>query len=400
MKRRAVEVGKDILIVLLVVSLVLLMRRLLPNRAADEQTLSPQLSAAPEIAAKPILISLSSEAGRMTVAGDAERLESAWEQWGSLLGQAMETAENAETQPMSAFQDAMETSGALFSFAGEIPVQAVGVWLGGSGMDSDAVCRDYLLSAQGDTVSLWICGDACVRYETQLPSEMLTELLTAVVPDGSAFCFEREPDGALHPLTVWSEGALTAPAATWENPCDSTWAKALASELSFNPYGSGTYTDPQGNTVFTEASRTCSVEASGVVTLQRTGEGGALGTAAAQTPAAFVEAARSVAQKICAPSGEAKLYLTGFSQQGAETVCRFQYVVNGIPVSPEAAVVTFSEQEIVSVEALVRALHTAAGTKTLMPISAAAVISPRGSRLTATYALGPSGTVTAGWEQS
>lgn len=400
MKRKTLEIAKDVLIAVLICSLVLLVRQLLPGASAEPRDAQPiQTEAEVAIASKPIVISLRGEIGRASIAGDETALEMAWEQWGSLLGQAMETAQTPQEQPEEAFLQALEAPSVLFSFAGRIPSQAIGAWLGAPAAALDGAWQDYLLSVRDGSVYLWAYGEPCQSCKTQLPAQTLEGLLSDLTPDGSAFYFERTDDRAAHPLTLWSDGAVSVPSASWENPVTGAWATSLATALSFNPYGSGTYTDPQGNTVFTESSRTLSVELSGKVLLQRTNEEGSLGTAGEQS-ASFVEAARAVAGAICADCGDAKLYLTDFSQDGDQTVCRFQYVLGGIPFSPDAAVVTFSGSEIVSVEALARVIHPAAGTETLMPVHAAAAISPQGSRVSVCYALAQSGAVTAGWIHS
>ena len=398
MKRKAIEIGKDAVIVLLLCSIVLLTRSLLPTSITGEAAGKIEVPAGEAqfvTAAKPLCISARSEAGRATVQGDADALDGAWEQWGGLLGQAMSTAQSAETVGEAAFYGAMKQPGVYFGFAGEIPAQALARWLGSDRADLTGASGDWLLTADRDGTSLWMYGTPCLRCRTELPREALTAALANVMPDGSRFCLELEDvETDAHPLTLWPDGAVTALSATWEDPCDSAWANKLASSLAFNPYGSGTYTDPQGNIVFTEASRTCTVGADGTVTLQSADAEAPVGTAADETAAARIEAARALLEAICGDSlGDARLYLTACEGD----VCRFGYALGGCAVTPDAAAVTFEGDRIVSAEALVRTLRLGTTRQTLMPVNAAAAIVAPGSRLSVGYALAGGGAVNVGW---
>ena len=98
-------------------------------------------------------------------------------------------------------------------------------------------------------------------------------------------------------------------------------------------------------------------------------------------------------------SGDARLYLTGLQKDGSETVCTFDYYLNGIPVYPSGghgAEIRFSGASIVQVRLLLRTYTLTTQTVSVLPPAQAAAILPDGSELGLIYSDTSSG-VTAGW---
>ena len=98
-------------------------------------------------------------------------------------------------------------------------------------------------------------------------------------------------------------------------------------------------------------------------------------------------------------SGDARLYLTGLQKDGSETVCTFDYYLNGIPVYPSGghgAKICFSGASIVQLRLLLRTYTLTTQTVSVLPPAQAAAILPDGSELGLIYSDTSSG-VTAGW---
>lgn len=403
MKHRVLEIAKDVAIVLLLANILFLTISLLPGGIVGRLPSLPARSAASDSvipAARPVLISGRAGGGRITAQRDFAALDGAWERWGGLLGQALQSAGLPGPETRRTFLDAMERPGVCFFFSGQIPMQALSRWLGGDREDLDDSADGYLLAVEDGAVALWTEGDRVNRYETDLSPDMLLSALEDQTPDGSRFFFEAFSGGRLDPLTVWTEETVSLPLAAWENPCDGAYATALASELAFNPYGAGAYTDPTGSRVFTEAGRTLSVGADGQVALRCGGEEFPAGIAAGSGAAARVETARALLDTVCGDVlGDARLYLTGYETEGETAVCRFGYVLGGVPVYPDGASVTFEENRVTELTAAVRTLRQTEKRQTLLPMNRAMAITTAGSRLTAGYYLSPDGSAAPLWHE-
>ncbi len=390
MANRIWDMVKNIVIVLLLVSIACLAiialptsivtRLPLPDKVASvlgvEASQPTLLSPGQEVtaAATPLMISLNHEGGRHTVRRDEAALQSAYELLSGLLGAALHSADHGKSITEADFAAAMNAPSALFSFDGNIPATALSRWLTGADTAAVLSASDYLLTKDGRDVSLLLLGPTPMQYTTTLSTDALLSAVSTFPADGSGFA---SPESGLSPLTLWEQDVVL-PTYVAENPVTADYALRLATELDFNPYGTGTYTDPAGNTVFTETSRTLSVSASGEIVITTDGEGITRFTAADGSAAAKIELVRSLLDTMThGLGGEQHLQL----QSMDETECTFTYVLGGVPVAPAACRVTFRDNTLAELTFSLQVYTHSAVAYRLMPLRAAAAISPAGTRL-------------------
>ena len=192
--RRLLEIGKDILIVFLVLVNVTLAIMCLPTKTltqtkwlasalrpfaglfglneAELTYTAPATGSAFIGAAQPIAVTLSTEAGRQSAQYDFAALDTLYGQYGGLLAQALESAETPQACAESAFYAALRKPGAAFCFPGQISPAVLGAWLNVRAPEG-ADAQWYVLALDGETVQLYLLGDGCYRAQTALSAETL-----------------------------------------------------------------------------------------------------------------------------------------------------------------------------------------------------------------------------------
>ena len=166
--------------------------------------------------------------------------------------------------------------------------------------------------------------------------------------------------------------------ATSANPCDARTITPLAAELGFNPYGDASYTDAEGNSFFSETGASLRITADGRLLLS-VEEPLLRFTAASAEASAVIETARALlAQLTDGLTGSARLYLTELAETEEETVCTFDYVLDGVPVMQKngahAAVAHFTGGALTELELLLRSYTPGTQPISLMPAAQAAAM--------------------------
>lgn len=411
------ELIKDVLILILTLAIVVLALFALPTKTLTETpwlaaVLQPfagffgvsraelakaQTDQTGTAAAMPIAVSVKNEAGRCSSQYDFSALDSRYELLGGQLAKALSAVTQTESANEAELQQAVSHNGVVFRYAAALPVQILAQWLG---CETTLSCRAdfFVLCESGDTLRLYLSGDELLRCETAAPSQGLSELIGAAVPDGSFFAFEQEEYRKLDPFSLLSADAPQLRPAKAQNPCDSRFSGALASSLGFNPYGDTSYTDNAGNVYFSETNCLLKIENDGF--LQLDNSDAARFSAESADAASQIEAARALVQKVYTPvGGDARLYLSGFEQTADGAVCRFDYVLGGTPVScgESAAVVTLRGKTVVSMQMQLRKYTLQNETLPLLPPKQAAVISKSGAALRLGYADTGAAELSAGW---
>ena len=169
--RRLLEIGKDILIVLLVLVNVTLAIMCLPTKTltqtkwlagalrpfaglfglneAELTYTAPATGSAFIGAAQPIAVTLSTETGRQTAQYEFAALDTLYGQYGSLLAQALESADAPQACAESEFYKALRGPGAAFCFPGSISPSVLGAWLNVRAPEG-ADAQWYLLALEGE----------------------------------------------------------------------------------------------------------------------------------------------------------------------------------------------------------------------------------------------------------
>ena len=417
MKRRVQELIKDVVIVVLAVSLIVLAVLSLPAQSIRKSPflsslLQPLASllgleqaelAYLEVkepvmdAALPLAISVNTETGRSTAIWDFDALDSAFETLGGALGQALDTARTPEISSRSDLRTALQGESVYFSYDLRLPAAVLASWLDAAPEVELPQVDACALVIEGEEVALYLVGATVQKAATGLSAETLSPLLAQFRPDGSAFAFET--DATVDAFSLLPTGSPALPDAQVESPCDSRFTEALATALGFNPYGDTTYTDAAGVTSFTEAG--CALEAAPDGQIRLTVTADDRFQAADQTEEALVEEARRLATLTAGESaGAARLYLTAITEGDAgETICTFDYYLSGVKVTlsaGHAAEVTFVGQSVRAMTAQALTFTTTGATLPVMPVTQAAAILAPGEKLELSYQL-QGDTLQAGW---
>ncbi|MBR2366793.1 MAG: hypothetical protein IKA78_06475 [Oscillospiraceae bacterium] len=414
MSERILDRLKNVLIVLLLLCIAVLSLMAMPPGVVQSLHLPPTVmrllgvpvgaeaqpsrSTQTSAAAQPMLISVRNEAGRSTAQRSFSALDRLYDRLSPLLIEALQTASSPREAEQSELYDALSRESVLFDYGAQLPLSAVRDWLGAENPAPGGSVRRLLLAEEDGTVCLYLPGDTCVRWETELSTAALSEALADYAPDGSVFFAEEPPQGdATDPLTL-REGAVALPNAVAEFPEDGSFAEAVATVLNFNPYGSGVYTDADGNRIFTENNRSCSVASDGTILFTDSEEAVA---ASAASASANIESVRAIAASIHAlVPNDARLYLCAWEEDGDLTHCRFRYVLDGVPIAPDAVTATLRGSRLTEFRFAVRTCHTDTGRISLLPLPQALAIADTGKSLTAAYHDSGRGALTCGWIQS
>lgn len=411
MARRILEALKTVVIAVLLLNILFLALLVLPVSTVSRLSLPGFLAAAlgvPErpavqdetadghiAAANPVLLSICQEAGRSSIRRDPEAMENAYGRFGPFLRTGLATAVDGE-----AYTDDwnfLDAPGVLFLYDGSIPAQALCRWLDGQDSAVADICSGYALSCEADGVILYtIAGRDVRRYTTNVSYASLTALLGEYTPDGAEFAYKRQ-DSTAGPLTLW-ETVVAIPDCVTENPFTADFSRAMAAALDFNPYGAGTYTDPDGSTVYTESDRSLTVEPDGSVLLAVSGENYTRFHASSTSATDLIDTAGALLDVVFGTApGEAAVYLCNFWQEGEISRLSYRYHIGGVPVYPTCAEVTFLGSHFADLRCTLRTFEQSGTVSTLLPIPQAAAIAEPGKVLFPAYDLSAPGTVKAGW---
>ncbi len=415
-RRRLIEWGKNILIVLLACSAVVLAVMASADDLSGSGTLLGRVKqwigtgdtagasgtdAREQAAALPVQVSVQSPAGRYSALYDDAALSDAYARFGGLLGQALESAGSAQRSSMSAVREALTQPSVYFAYPGAVPLTALARWLDAS-YDGDDQAAWFALSIRSDSVLLYFGGEAGVSVcKTYLQAERLTRELSRSRPDGTVFAFEQTEFSALEPLTLLDPaGVYPVRALTAESAWSDSFVSATASGLGFNPYGDGYYTESDGTLVFSESACTLRLGTDGRIFLTNQSPDDARFAGAGDSLAQQIETARALLSRLTdGRTGEAALYLTKAETDGGLTRLTFEYFVGGIPVDltdGPAAAVTLSGAVITELSVRVRAYETGAAAGDLLPVHQAAALTKTG-RLRVGYADSGDSTPGVGW---
>ena len=416
--KRLIEIGKDLLIVFLLCSLLLLAIAAVPTETIRAnprlskylQPLAPVLGL-PEAelayvetvlpvldAAQPVAISVKSTAGRSTAMWDFDTLDAAFDTYGGLLGQAMDTAERFAAASENQVRKALSGTCVYFRYHRSLPASLLASWLGAELHADLPETQTCVLAAEGDVVALYFLGSPHFRAVTQVDPYDLITLVEKSRPDGSQMAFET--DSQLSPTALLPGSTVSAPGVATSNPCDSRYMDQLATDLGFNPYSDTRFIDDDGTTHFSEANNALSISSNGEIVL--TNADSSRFQASSGKRDALVELARQLVETtvgdVC---GTARIYLSGVEQQEDTTVCTFEYLVSGITVDlgAKAATVTFSGSSVREMRIRAVAFRLTGNALLPLPVTQAAAILPPDSNLLLQYRTDGGSALAVGWMQ-
>ncbi len=367
--------------------------------AAGETGAQQRLAA--QAAARPVQISVCTDAGRASAMYDEAQLAAFYEQFGGALGQALEVAGTARTSTMNAVEQALGRPSVYFAYPGIVPLSALAEWLEAE-YQGEGEAAWFVLSVRDDAVFLYFGDDANVWFcKTYLQPEQLTREMDALRPDGTAFAFESETLSGLAPLALYDlTGQYPIYSAEAASVYSEDFVSEIASRMGFNPYGDGYYTEADGTVVFSESDCTLRIALDGTVTLSNRGRADERFAADGDSIAARIEAARALLSELADGFlGEQSLYLTACAQSGETLTLSFGYYLNGIAVTlgdEPAATVVLDGTQIESCTVRLRSYTVNAQICSLLPARLAQALTD-GGWLEIGYADTGDGALTAGW---
>ena len=394
-RRRAVEWGKNVLIVLLTLSaLFLLSMTPLVRDSGLAGLLGPGSASlgASGVSAQPGMVlparlAVYRDGERYGLQYDDETMEERFAAFGPLLGEALSGAGEPAPLTESGWRERLCRPGAYFDFAGEAPLSVLARWLGGEACPLEGSARRVALcTGEGDEVALcWQdAGDggfyAC---STTLSRALhLEPALETVTPNGAWFAFEDDDlAGLLAPFTLITEGVGTGAQYAVTMPLNAAAGiETLLDALSFN---SQNHAPGSTGEVYLDGADRLVVQDGGTVTYRAAqGEKYPVENRDGSTSAdQAADGARALAERALGSlCGDARLYLMSAEEYGEGWRLRFGYRLDGCAVylDGEGWAAEFIVQSGYITDFVLRVRgYTADGESVLLlPIDRAAVLLP------------------------
>ena len=331
------------------------------------------------------------------------------------LSEVLSSAGEPELVGRRRWEEALtEKLGIYMDFQGEVPLPVLAGWLSGGDTQLTATVRRLVLTVWEDGVDLYYRDEktgSCYRCRSEVADPFsLAEALSGLTENGAFYAFESELYRDLDPDTLLFPQAPAPAAYAAANPMSDgqETLQALVQDLGFSLNSTSFYsTDEQvarsGDDSVRLSDRGVAQyqyegrKGAGLFPVLRQGEGGALFDR--------VETCRQIAlSAMGSRCGEARIYLASVREEGRRWEIDFGYSLNGIPVLTEggsAAHFVVEGGGVVQFSLYLRS-YTASGSASLAlpPRQAAAALAAdglAGGELLLTYSDSGGDSLTAGW---
>lgn len=424
-RRRAIELAKDVLIVLLTCSALWLVTRsqimssingLLQEETPAGGTHETQGGTRADARPLRIVASLPGETrtGRCALQYDQVAVDGLFQQVVGLLVEALSSAGAPEEVTRSQWEQALTTPPSLcLDFQGEIPLTVLSGWLAGEEIDNTATVRRLVLTVWEKSVALYYQDRNDGSYYRCLSEvangQHLTEALVSLQDNGAYYAFESGQYDWLDPDTLLTDSVPTPDVYQVKNPLsgDQSALEQIMTALDL-PVNSSSFYSVGDERVARIGGDNLRLSGNGVVEYHAE-EGSSLFTAAAQPEDAtlfqVVEACRKLAAAtVGSNAGQARLYFSGVreSEEGLEV--SFNYCLNGIPVRLEDGAAAWFQVENGRITRFVlryRSYTDSGETSVVLPIPQAAAameaMGLEGEELLLVYSDNGGETVSASW---
>ena len=350
---RAVELLKDVLIVLLTCSALWLMTRtqlleFLREEDAQSDVYQAQSSAL-ENTARPLRITASvmgeTGLGLCGIQYDQTAADDLFQRVAGLLAEALSSAGQPEQITRAQWEKALTTPPAVcLDFQGEIPMEILSGWLTGETMEESARVRRLVLGVWKESVALYYrdeeSGRYCRRLSEVANSQHLVEAIASLRDNGAFYAFQSEQYRWLAPDTLISQATPTPGAYQAGNPVAQGQSSLewVIGTLGL-PVSSGSFYSVGDEWVARMGGSNLRLSAAGVLEYHGE-EGGSLFAVSPQPESASLfdaaEACRQLAVgTLGAGAGQARLYLSAIREGEDGLEVEFDYCLDGIPVCLE-----------------------------------------------------------------
>ena len=355
--RTAIELGKDVLIVVLACSAVwMLSSGGLWQRVtlSDERTLgiTEQQSSVEDraAAARPMSITATMQGGlqpqRRVVRYDEGGVDLLFRQLAGLLVETLSSVGEPAVVDRESWEAALaQAPGFCFDFQGEIPMSVLGGWLGVERELPEVTVRRLLLTVYGDAVALYCydtAGDRWLRFSTDVVSVVqLENAMEGLNADGAYYAFESATTRNMAPDTVLTPMPDPMPVCLASNPVvgGRSALEGIMGDLNINLAGCVFYS-AAGEEVVRMGSDTLRLSTTGVLEYHADED------SAHQFPVspvngrsevfAAVESCRQLLhQSMAERCGQARVYLARVERSRNGWLLEFEYSLNGVSVMLE-----------------------------------------------------------------
>lgn len=362
----------------------------------------------------PARLAVYRDGARLGLQYDDGRMEEQFSAFIPLLGDALAGAGEPKPMKEQAWRDSLRRPGVYFDFSGDVPLAALGHWLGGGEGCALAASARRVVLAAGEEDSVLLCwqdaGDgAFYACPTPLSHALhLEPALASASANGAYFAFEDPGlNRLLAPYTLITEGDPEAPQYAVSAPLsNAAGVEALLDALSFN---SQNHAPGSAGEVYPDGTDRLVIREGGTVTYRAAqGEKYPVGLPGEPVTAAqAADGARTLAERAISPlCGEARLYLISVQADKDGWRVRFGYRLGGSAVHlyDEGWAAEFQVQGgyITGFTLHLRCYTAEGGGALLLPIGKAAVMLPdltaEKRELVIRYRDGGGQTVSPNWE--
>jgi len=353
--RTAVELGKDVLIVLLLCSAVwMLSRGGLINRLNLGEEDAAQVSglqnnaAIQEEAVRPMRLTATLQGGsepmRYAAQYDAQAVDTLFQQTAGLLMETLSSAERPQSVTRREWEQALARApGLCFDFQGEMPLSVLTGWLSVELSVPDALVRRVVLTVWEGAAALYyydLNTQSWYRCVTQVVGEaQLENVLAGLSSNGAYYAFESELTAGMAEDTLLVPSPDPLRVYTAANPMSAgrTALEGLMEDLGFN-LAACVFYPGAGEEVGRSGSDTLRMSKEGVVEYHTDEDGSRqfpvnLSDGESGLFAAADACSRILWQAVHSRSGQARTYLSRVEQTQEGWRLEFEYGLNGVPVS-------------------------------------------------------------------
>lgn len=394
-RKKLIENGKTVLIVLLVISAAFLMHKTgyysgTLNKVEQLFYSGTEVagSAAEESADKeesgivqPREISVSAREGhRYSSVYNKETVEEDYSRFSAFLAEALGSASVARNVDAAQWINALESENVYVRYFAPQSASYLSARLG-TELSSAAeafMAAEFCLSCEDEEVSLYYRTDegyfAC---ETAVSAAALKERLAEFIPNRSLFSHSDKMLSGIGDSIVVVKDYSTVPEIKSGSVGNGQVYTSLIHALDINEYTASHYTESGGTAVYVDGSGILRIEPSGYAVYELNGES-ALNASDAGLDSILDFCWSIVSPTVGSSCGSAEIYMSGITRdESGNYSISFDYLVGGIPVwtgGHSAAVFSFSGASLKNAEFYYRAFSQTGQSSELLPMYQAAAI--------------------------
>jgi hypothetical protein len=267
-------------------------------------------------AARPTMIVATNDDGaRVCALHDDIAIDALYEITGSILGEALATAQSYERCDERQWRDALKSAGVLFEYAVPVRLDVLRGWLGADEHFEDASITLRRLCLSFEEGALYFEGGGVYFRAAAGSLGGARPTIPVNFSQGLRYAFERDADSPAPYMLLVSDARC--PVASVTNPLeDEANVKAALIGLGIPSSLESSYPTADGTRVFVTNNVTVSVTRSGEITYHLNTPSTALGEVSSLREA--VEYTRRVGESVGMLAGDARLYFSGAEDKSGD----------------------------------------------------------------------------------